>query len=151
MAPTLFFICSTCSEVKLLRPIRLKSVNLLEYNTLVCWFAGTNEPSTQCLMFQALFFFMISFKICCKNGFNLFLYFFYEFTKITIKSFECPKVKPANHCFIFQSIKIILRPSDAWSIRQSTQQPCVLYWKLLYFWTSSSSENHSLICLKNGL
>ena len=34
----------------------LKSVNL-EYNTLVRWFAGTNESSTKRLMFQVLFFF----------------------------------------------------------------------------------------------
>ena len=91
------------------------------------------------------FFFKISCKILCKNPFNL---FFYNFTKITIMSFECHKSEPATHCFIFQSIKIILGPSDAWSMRQSTQQPCVLYWRLSDFWTSSSSENHSLSCLK---
>ena len=32
-----------------------KSDNL-QYNTLVRWIAGTNDSSTKCLMFQALFF-----------------------------------------------------------------------------------------------
>ena len=34
-------------------------------------------------------FFKISCKIFCKNRFNLFI--FYKFTKMKIKSFECPK------------------------------------------------------------
>ena len=34
---------------------------------------------------------------------------------------------------LFQSIKIILGPSDAWSKRQLTQQPRVLYWRLSNF------------------
>ena len=53
----------------------LKSVNL-QYNTLGHWFAGTNDSSTKRLMFQVLFFFIISSKIHCKNCFNLFSYFF---------------------------------------------------------------------------
>ena len=68
----------------------LKSVNL-QYNTLGRLDDGTNESSTKRLMFQVLFFFMISCKILCKNPFNLFSYFFYKITKIKIKSFECPK------------------------------------------------------------
>ena len=51
----------------------LKSDNL-QYNTLVRWFAGTNDSSTKCLMFQVLFFFTISFKILCKNCFVLFFH-----------------------------------------------------------------------------
>ena len=38
---------------------KLKSVNL-QYNTLGCWFVWINEPATKHLMFQALFFFIIS-------------------------------------------------------------------------------------------
>ena len=71
-------------------PNILKSVNL-QYNTLGRLDNGTNESSTKRLMFQVLFFFMISCKIPCKNPFNLFSYFFYKITKIKIKSFECPK------------------------------------------------------------
>ena len=74
---------------KLLTRIK-KSVNL-QYIKLGCLDDGTNESSTKSLMFQVLFFFMISFKILCKNPFNLFSYFFYKITKIKIKSFECPK------------------------------------------------------------
>ena len=29
----------------------------LQYNTLARWFPGTNDSSTKCLMFQALFFY----------------------------------------------------------------------------------------------
>ena len=76
----------------------LKSDNL-QYNTLDYWSEGPKNSSTKHLMFQVLFFFIISFIILCKNSFNFFLLFFYNFTKI--KSFECPKSKPANHCFIF--------------------------------------------------
>ena len=44
----------------------LKSVNL-QYNTLVRWADGTNDPSTKGLMFQVLFiFFIISCKILAK-------------------------------------------------------------------------------------
>ena len=62
-----------------------KSDNL-QYNTLVRWFSGTKDSSSKCLKFQVLFFFMIF----CKNCFNSFSYFF-QFTKIKIKSFGCPK------------------------------------------------------------
>ena len=50
---------------------------------------------------------IISCKILCKKPFNL---FFYNFTKIKIPSFECPKSN-------FQSIKIILGSSDSIRIR----------------------------------
>ena len=62
---------------------RCQDINLLnlQYNTLVCLFAGTNESSTKRLMFQVLFFFMISCRILCKNTFNLFVYFFKKLQK----------------------------------------------------------------------
>ena len=43
----------------------LKSDNL-QYDTLVCWVAGTNDLSTKCLVFQALFFhnFSLCFYFC---------------------------------------------------------------------------------------
>ena len=100
-----------------------KSDNL-QYITLVCCFAGTNESSSKRLMFQVLFiFFIISCKIRCKNGFNL---FFYEFTKIKIKSFECPKSR-RNY-----------NENNAWNIRHLvkemiipyTHRHIVSYWRL---------------------
>ena len=42
--------------------LNLKSVNL-QYNTLGCWFVWTNEPATKRLMFQAIFFFIISYRL----------------------------------------------------------------------------------------
>ena len=64
-----------------------KSVNL-QYITLGCLDNRTNESSTKSLMFQVLFFFMLSYKILFKNPFNLFSHFFYKITKIKTKSFE---------------------------------------------------------------
>ena len=58
----------------------LKSVNL-QYNTLDRLEDGTNESSTKRLMFQVIFFFMISCRILCKNTFNLFVYFFKKIQK----------------------------------------------------------------------
>ena len=51
--------------------ICFKKSDNLQYNWLVPWFPGTNNLSTKCLMFQALFFF--------------------TFTKVKTKSFECLK------------------------------------------------------------
>ena len=69
----------------------------LQYNTLGCWVAGTIVKH---LMFQVLFFYIISCKILCKTPFNLYFYFFiHNFIEMKIKSFECPKPKPATHCF----------------------------------------------------
>ena len=60
------------------------------------WDDGTNELSTKRLMFQVLFFFMISCKILCKKPINSFYYFFYKITKIKLKSFEYSKSKKNN-------------------------------------------------------
>ena len=60
-------------------------------------------------MFQ-VFFFIISCKILCKFHFNL---VFYNFTKMKIKSFECPKS-------IRNLKKIMLGTSDAWSFVPAT-------------------------------
>ena len=50
----------------------LKSVNL-QYNTLVRWDAGTKDSSTKCLMFQSLFFFIISYRLGALK--TLYLYY----------------------------------------------------------------------------
>ena len=49
----------------------------------------------------SIIFFIISCKILCKNPFNFFFHFLITLHKIKIKIFECPKTKPATHCFIF--------------------------------------------------
>ena len=46
--------------------VHLKSDNL-QYNTLGCWVNGTNDSSTKRLMFQALFLFIISYRLRAKN------------------------------------------------------------------------------------
>ena len=90
----------TLREAKMLEQ---KSDNL-QYNMLTCWVNGTNDSSTMRLMFQALFFFIISYKLRALK--SLFFYFSYKFTKIKIKSFEYPK-SIRNHK------KIMLGTSDA--------------------------------------
>ena len=100
---------------------------------IICWIVGTNDSSTKRLMFQVLFFFIISCKILGKNCFN----FFYNFTKIKIKSFECAK-----------SIRNYEK-NNAWNIRRlvdesfvpSTQRPSVLYWWLTDFWPIWQDES----------
>ena len=53
----------------------------LQYNTLVCWVDGTINSSTKHLMFKVVFFFIKS----LQKPFQ-----FISFTKMEIKSFECP-------------------------------------------------------------
>ena len=59
----------------------------LQYNMLGCWVYGTIVSSTIRLMFQVVFFFIISCKILCKNPFI----FFIKLQKMKRKSFEYPK------------------------------------------------------------
>ena len=79
---------------------RLQKFVNLQYNTLVCLSDGRHDSLTKHLMFKVLFFLQKSFQF-------IFL-FFYEITKIKIKSFECPKsIKTIK--------KIILGAPDSWS------------------------------------
>ena len=55
-------VCDNTAKKASLADPSLKSNNL-QYNTLVHWFAGTNDSSTKCLMFQALLFFIISYRL----------------------------------------------------------------------------------------
>ena len=54
---------------------KLKSDNR-QYDTLGWWVHGMIVSSAKCLMFQVLFFCIISCKMLLKNPFNLFLIFF---------------------------------------------------------------------------
>ena len=80
-------------------------------------------------MFQAFSFFIISCRIVCKNRFNLFFIFFYKFTKIEIKSFQCLNSK-RNY-----------KKNNAWNIGHlvndpfvsTNQLPSVLYCRLTNF------------------
>ena len=92
----------------------LKFVNL-QYNTLVFWFVGTNDSSTKHLMFKVFFFFITSCKILQKIVFIYFL-LFYDFTKLKIESFECPKsIRNSEK-------KMMLGTSDAWLMSHLSQQ-----------------------------
>ena len=90
-----------------------KNPSIYNIMRLVAWTIGQN-----------------SFKILCKNPFNLFS-FFYEITKIKIKSFECPK-----------SVKNIWT-NTTWNIRllvddlfvPSSKQPSVIYCRLTDFYS----------------
>ena len=100
----------------------IKSDNL-QYNTLGSMGRSSDVPS--------IIFFIISCKIFCKNQFIFKI--FHNFTKIKIKSLECPKCP--NPQFYFQSIKIKLGPSEDWSMRRLTQRPSILYWRLSDLYT----------------
>ena len=99
---------------------------------MIRWFAGllrqmNRQPSLQCSK-HYFFFHNFSCKILCKNC-SIYLLIFYKFTKIRIKSFECP-----------MSIKYYEK-IDAWNIRRlvdklfvtSTQRTSVLYCRLSDF------------------
>ena len=73
------FILSIGNTVfKLVNPAyrskQLKSDNLQYNTTLAPWVDGTNDSSTKRLMFQALFFFIISYGLIGHS--KLFIYFF---------------------------------------------------------------------------
>ena len=105
--------------------IILKSDNL-QYNTLVCWFAGTNDSSTKLWCSKYYLIFTISCKILCK----ITSIYFCKFTKMKIKSFECP-ISIRNY-----------EKNDALNIRclvdesfvPATQRTSVLYCRLSDFW-----------------
>ena len=80
----------------------------LQYNTLFCWFAGTNESFTMCLVFQVLFIFHNFLQNYLQKSFQFIFLSFHKFTKMKIKSFECPKS-------ITNYKKTMLRTSDGWS------------------------------------
>ena len=114
------------------RSVCLGNRNTTIYN-IIRWFAGTNWLVNQASDVPSIiFFFMISCKILCKNGFNVFFNFFYEFTKIKTKSFECPK-----------SIRNYEK-NKSWNIRclfdesfvPVTQRTSVLYFRLSDFRSS---------------
>ena len=81
--------------------------NLTIFN-IILWVDGTIVSSTKRVLFQ-VFFFISSFKKFSKNSLNLFFYFLMA---LQIKSFECPKSKPATHCFI-----LIFYQNNTWTIR----------------------------------
>ena len=88
-------------------------------NTLVRWDAGTKDSSTKRLMFQALFFFIISYRLGALKT----LYFWKGF---------CKKLWKNN---------------NTWNIRHlvdesfvpASQQTSVLYWRLTDFYSACCS------------
>ena len=69
----------------------IKSDNL-HFNTLGRWFIGTNDSSTKCLMFQVhIIFFHKFLHTSLQKSFQFIFIFFYNFTKIKIKTFMYPK------------------------------------------------------------
>ena len=81
-------------------------------------------------------------SIWCSKYYFL---FFCNFTEIKIE-FWVPQVQASNPLFYFQSIKIILGPSDAWSMRRSTQRPSILYWRLSDFFYLCQTSHEGNKC-----
>ena len=59
-------------------------------------------------------------RLGLKKIVSIYLYFLYKFTKIKIKSFECPKS-------IRNYKKIMLGTSDTWSMSHLSNRPSELY------------------------
>ena len=107
----------------------LKSDNL-QYNTLGRWVDGTIVWLTKCLMFQVLFLGKLFSKIL-----SISFKFFYNFTKIKLKSFQCPKSKPVLFS-IYQNNTWTIRPLVDKTIDPATQ--CIyIYWRLSDFFRFS--------------
>ena len=75
----------------------------------------------------SIFFFHNFLQNSLQKSFQFIFLFFHKFTKIKIKSFECPK-SIRNY-----EKKIMLGTSDAWSISRSSHLPSLLYWRLSDF------------------
>ena len=77
---------------------------------------GTIVSLTKHLIFQVLFLFLNFLQNSLQKLFQFIFLFFYNFTKIKINSFECPKS-------IRNYEKIMLGTSDAWSLRHLSHRP----------------------------
>ena len=90
----------------------LKSDNL-QYNTLVCWFAGTNDSLTKCLMFKALFF---TFSHRLRAIKTLYFLFLWIYKKIHWNQFYKEFCKKSWK-------KVILGTSATCSMRRPSHRP----------------------------
>ena len=77
------YILSTCA-------VSFQYINPTIFN-IIRWVAGTNDSSTKSLMFQVLFFFYNFLQKSLQKSFQFIFLFFYNFSKIKVKSFDCPK------------------------------------------------------------
>ena len=85
---------------------------------IIRWVAGsvgrtTHPPSVWCSKY---YFFHNFLQNSLQNTFQFIFQFSHKFTKIKIKSFQCPKSKEIIK-------KIMLGTSDAWSMSHSSQRP----------------------------
>ena len=92
--------------------VELKSVNL-QYDTLGRWVDGPNNSLTKRLMFQVLFFFIISYRLRALKT----LYFY--FCKVIKKLIE--RIFAKNFARNYE--KKILGTSDAWSTSRLANRP----------------------------
>ena len=98
---------------------KVNTINPTIYN-IICWFAGLLGQMTRQPNVPSIFFFVISCKILCKNGCNVFILFYYKLTKIKTKSF------------------------DAWSTSHLSQQPSEPAYYIVDCWISSLCDWHNL-------
>ena len=114
----------------------LKSDNL-QYNTMVRWNKWLVDQASDV---PSISFFIISCKFFAKILPIDFFIFFYKFTKIKVKSFECPKS-------IRNYKKKMLGTSDAWSTSHLCPQTSVLYCRLsdCSSWSSANQEEHCAV------
>ena len=97
-----------------------------------CWVSGKIVLLTKRLMFQVLFFFIISSKILYKNPFNFFFFFFWKITVYTSmyltevknKKFWVPQVQASNQLFLlFFSIYVSKKYLDHQTLGRWDNRP----------------------------
>ena len=110
---------------------------ILTIFNIIYWVNGLLEQSSHRpsvwrsnYYYFSLIFFCVFFLQNCFHFFNRCIFFCMK--KIKIKSFKSSKSKLGSTVFS-QFIRIILVPSDNGTMRQSTQQSTILYWRLSDF------------------
>ena len=100
----------------------------------MCWVAGSIISSTKRLMVQVIFWLIENRTVVCLWYSKLFVLYYKVMRKWK------NKLKGFLQRILKEIIKKILGTSDAWSMRQSSQQPRVSYWRLPDFWSQISKQ-----------
>ena len=91
----------------------IKSDNL-QYNTLGCW---VHRLINQVSDVPSIIIFHTFFQNSLQKSFQFIFVYFYNFTKITIKSFKYSKSKPATHTVLFS-----IYQNNTWIIRHMVNE-----------------------------
>ena len=122
-----------CINVVTLEILLLLKSDNLQYNTLVCLFAGTNDSSAKHLMIKVWFFFswfLAKFFVKMVSMY-LFILFFINLQKSKQRVLSALSLQQIMR-------KIMLGTSDAWSTSHLSQQPSKPAYYIVDCWTFGS-------------